>query len=54
MIEMLGRDTRKRWLVLSNSHSNVADETPRLYRKSATWDSEKASGPIEGPISKFE
>ena len=41
MIEMIGRDTRKRLLVLSNAYSDVADETPRLRRKSATWDPEK-------------
>ena len=54
MIEMIGRDTRKRLLVLSNAYSDVADETPRLRRKSATWDPEKQSGTIEGELSRFE
>ena len=43
-----------RWLVLSDAHSGVADETPRLCRKNAKWVPEKVSGPIEGAISTFE
>ena len=41
---MLGRDG----LFLNNINFYAADETPRLRRKSATWDPEKQSWTIEG------
>ena len=53
-VARLRRDIRTIWFVLNNTQVNETDKTPRFHRKNSTWDSERASGIIEGATNNVE
>ena len=53
VIERLIRCVRTRWFVLNNVHADESKEVP-TSNKNVNWEPEKASGPIEQAIYRFE
>ena len=54
MIERLTRVIRTRWFVLNNLNADESEEAPKLHRKNENWKPDKASGPLEGDVHRFE
>ena len=54
MIVRLRRDIRTMWFVLNNVNAYEMEEVRKLHRNNVNREPDKARGPLEGDINRFE
>ena len=54
MIARFRRDSKIRWFILNNNHTDKHAMSPRSHIINDNWEPRKACGSIEGAIDRFE